>query len=165
MGYACPVCDERQIDAEHLANHLAFTAILRGGDHETWLDRHAPDWDEMGPEALAAEVSEHAETVDVEGYEPGESMDTAHGTGDHYAATEERTRGAGRTREPGKGRSSGIGLDRLSAEDRAVLEEARDLTRQMLEGESAETSGADEEEAERAEKATDDGAQGDSETE
>ena len=38
MGYACPVCDHPQADARHLANHLAFTALARGGDHEAWLD-------------------------------------------------------------------------------------------------------------------------------
>ena len=38
MGYACPVCEDPQSDATHLANHLAFTAMLRGGEHGEWLD-------------------------------------------------------------------------------------------------------------------------------
>lgn len=165
MGYACPVCEERQIDAEHLANHLAFTAILRGGDHEIWLDQHAPGWDKMGPEALATDVAEHAETVEVEGYETEETEDPAHGAADHYYPREESPRGVGGPQGPRSGRSSGIGQDRLSADDRAVLEEARELTRQMLEGETAETGESGGEGSKSAEKATDDGAQGDSETE
>lgn len=161
MGYACPVCEERQIDAEHLANHLAFTAILRGGDHETWLDQHAPDWDEMGPDALATEVTEHAEPVEVEGYEAGEGEEIAHGAADQHYPGEERAGDVGGTRGAMRGQSSRVGQDRLSPEDRAVLEEARELTRQMLEGKAAETGESDEEESEQA---TGDGARGDSET-
>ncbi|PSP70281.1 hypothetical protein BRC79_02495 [Halobacteriales archaeon QH_8_67_27] len=53
MGYACPVCDDPQADAEHLANHLAFTAMLRGDGHEAWLDDHVDDWADLAPEELA----------------------------------------------------------------------------------------------------------------
>ena len=42
MGYACPVCEIPHQDATHLANHLAFTAMTHGDDHEAWLDDH-PD--------------------------------------------------------------------------------------------------------------------------
>jgi hypothetical protein len=61
MGYACPVCDDPQADDIHLANHLAFTAISRGGDHEDWLDETVPDWGSMNEETLAEEVTDHAE--------------------------------------------------------------------------------------------------------
>ncbi|MFB6196643.1 MAG: DUF5810 domain-containing protein, partial [Halobacteriaceae archaeon] len=27
MGYLCPICEEPQVDPEHLANHMAFSAI------------------------------------------------------------------------------------------------------------------------------------------
>ena len=60
MGYACPVCETPQRDGEHLAHHLAFTAMLHGGDHEAWLDEHAPDWSDRDPAGLAAEVTPHA---------------------------------------------------------------------------------------------------------
>ncbi|QAU13611.1 hypothetical protein EKH57_13295 [Halorubrum sp. BOL3-1] len=60
MGYACPVCDTPQRDGEHLAHHLAFTAMLHGGDHEDWLDDRVPDWSEREPAGLAAEVTPHA---------------------------------------------------------------------------------------------------------
>jgi hypothetical protein len=63
MGYACPVCDRPQHDAEHLAHHLAVTALTHGGDHEDWLDEHAPGWGEESPETLGDRVTPHAETV------------------------------------------------------------------------------------------------------
>ncbi len=64
MGYACPVCDYLQADAVHLANHLAFTALLRGGDHEQWLDDHVPEWESHGESWLAERVVDHAEETD-----------------------------------------------------------------------------------------------------
>ena len=65
MGYACPVCDEPQVDARHLANHLAFTALLGDDDHEAWLEEHAPGWDQEDDEGLAELVVEHATEVDL----------------------------------------------------------------------------------------------------
>jgi len=61
MGYACPVCGDPQADGEHLANHLAFTAMLGDADHEDWLDEHAPDWADTDPAELAARVTDHAD--------------------------------------------------------------------------------------------------------
>jgi hypothetical protein len=64
MGYACPVCETPQRDGEHLAHHLAFTAMLHGDDHEAWLDDRVPDWSERDPAGLAAEVTPHAEDAE-----------------------------------------------------------------------------------------------------
>ncbi|MFC7176246.1 DUF5810 domain-containing protein [Halosegnis marinus] len=61
MGYACPVCDDPQSDARHLANHLAFTAILGNADHEAWLDEHAPGWADEGERELAERVAAAAD--------------------------------------------------------------------------------------------------------
>lgn len=60
MGYGCPVCETPQIDDEHLANHIAFTALLGDDAHEAWLDEHVPDWSGYGPTELAEEVVRHA---------------------------------------------------------------------------------------------------------
>lgn len=109
MGYACPVCEEPQVDAEHLANHLAFTAMIHGEEHETWLDERVDDWGSMDPETLGPLVADHAEEVDVDAPESGPDA---------------RSRGGPLERPD---------LDSMSPEDRAVLEEARELTRQMLE--------------------------------
>ncbi|MFB6152844.1 MAG: DUF5810 domain-containing protein [Halodesulfurarchaeum sp.] len=115
MGYVCPVCAEREVDGEHLANHLAFTAILRSEGHQTWLDEHVPGWEELDPEQLAAEVTPHAESVDVE------IPDSSTEHPPQGPSIEDR--GAERRRE-------------LSERDREVLEEARELTRRMLGGAS-----------------------------
>ncbi len=64
MGYACPVCATPQRDGEHLAHHLAFTAMLHGDDHEAWLDEHVSDWADRDPSGLAAEVTPHADDAE-----------------------------------------------------------------------------------------------------
>ena len=64
MGYACPVCGDPQADAGHLANHLAFTAILGADHHEAWLEEHAPSWGEMGEAELAEAVVDHVEETE-----------------------------------------------------------------------------------------------------
>lgn len=115
MGYACPVCDERQVDAEHLANHVAFTAMIHGDEHETFLDERVEDWGEMDPETLGPIVAEHAESVEVDAPDSDEDART------HSPAVEPPT-------DP----------ESMSAADRAVLEEARELTRQMLEDDETE---------------------------
>jgi len=61
MGYACPVCSDPQADRGHLANHLAFTAMLGDDDHEAWLEEHAPGWETMGEAELADHLVELVE--------------------------------------------------------------------------------------------------------
>ncbi|MDH5020479.1 DUF5810 domain-containing protein [Halobacterium rubrum] len=109
MGYECPVCGVEEADGEHLANHVAFTALVRGGDHEAWLDEHVPDWAERDPDSLAPEVTEHATETDSEpATEPH----------DHDVPSFERAGG------------SAGGAD-LSGAAGDVLEEARELTEAM----------------------------------
>jgi hypothetical protein len=109
MGYACPVCELPQADAEHLANHMAFTAVLGDADHEAWLDDRVPDWESRGPTELAPAVVEHApEAEDPRVFE--DTTDSDHAVPD--------------------------GLDRQRAEDldgetERVLREARELTERM----------------------------------
>ncbi|MEF8819765.1 MAG: DUF5810 domain-containing protein [Haloferacaceae archaeon] len=81
MGYACPVCDRPQHDAEHLANHLAMTALTHGDAHEDWLDETVPGWSEESPETLGDRVVPHAETVPHETVfeDTTEGHDHAHG--------------------------------------------------------------------------------------
>jgi hypothetical protein len=129
MGYACPVCDDPQADAEHLANHLAFTALLGDDDHEAWLDEHAPDWDQADADALAATVTELAEDTDY----PQVFEDT---TGQDHDHDRERS-GAlfddgSRTIDDARDRARGLGD--LDGEDEEILETAREMTRRMQEG-------------------------------
>ena len=114
MGYACPVCSDPQADATHLANHLAFTALTGGDDHETWLDDRVPEWGQLGETALAERVVDHAAQREFP------QVFEESGTHDH---SDDRPPGA----ERGAERSS------MSDADAAVLEEARKLTKEMLE--------------------------------
>ena len=116
MGYVCPVCEEPRVDAEDLANHVAFTAIIHGERHETWLDEHVEDWDQMDPETLGPLVAEHAESVELDVPEPD--------------------RDAGRSSQPTFEEHTDI--EAMDATDRAILEEAREMTRQMLEDSESE---------------------------
>jgi hypothetical protein len=148
MGYACPVCETPQADARHLANHLAFTAVLRGGDHEEWLDEHAPGWSEEGEDALAERVVEHAEEASFpdlaaedeaagHGHERGGEHHHAHDQG-HDAEVDAD---AGPGRFAGQRPSSGgSGVDPGTAD---VLERARDLTRRRRANRDAAREGSD----------------------
>ena len=124
MGYACPVCDQPQADAEHLANHLAFTALTGGDDHEAWLDDHVPDWGQLGEAGLADVVVDHASEADY----PQVFEDT---TGGHE----------GHRHAHGHGAEHGHDQRSLSDADRDVLAEARDLTEAMLRDDEGTDSG------------------------
>lgn len=133
MGYACPVCDVPQRDGKHLANHLAFTALLRHEDHETWLDDHVDGWSELNAPELADRVVDHADERDFE------------------EVFEDTTDGHDHPHEHAQGHSSpairqGGNLD---GETQQVLREAQELTEQMMAGDedaaddAAETDAAD----------------------
>jgi len=118
MGYACPVCEEPQADAGHLANHLAFTAITSSGDHEEWLDEHVPEWGQLGETELAENVAEYAEETEFPQVfeESGVEDHAGHGGNDHAVDTRQaRARGSGE----------------LDEEAASILAEARELTEQM----------------------------------
>lgn len=137
MGYACPVCADPQADAEHLANHLAFTAMLGDDDHEAWLEEHAPDWDQADADALAATVTDLAEETDY----PQVFEDTVDGH-DH---DHERS-GAlfdDESRPVERGRERAQDLSGLDDADEEVLEEAREMTRQMRDGEGERSESSD----------------------
>ncbi|MEM4780468.1 MAG: DUF5810 domain-containing protein [Halalkalicoccus sp.] len=115
MGYACPVCAVPQQDPEHLANHLAFAAILGNEDHEEWLDEHVPGWGEMGPD----ELGERAAT-----FAPEREFET----------TVEDPAGRGAPRlEDAVPRQRG--RQAVGGEESEILAEARAMTREMLESE------------------------------
>lgn len=124
-GYRCPVCDEPQLDASHLADHVALTAVLGDDAHEAYLDETVPGWAERETEAVAAALAEAVEPVEIEGLEDGHDHDHGHG---HEPA---RPDVAGTTPAARGGRD-------LDPETRAVLEEARDLTREMLAGDGGD---------------------------
>lgn len=114
MGYVCPVCETPQRDGEHLADHLAFTAMLREDGHADWLDEVAPGWGDLGTEELAPRVVDRAEETDFESV----FEDTSHGAGDDRPSDAP-------TADPLAG---GDAVDGAAA---TALSEARELTRQM----------------------------------
>lgn len=137
MGYACPVCETPQSDGEHLANHLAFAAILGDTDHESWLDEHAPGWDEEGPDELAPRITEHAAEAEY----PQVFEDTVHDPGHehhgHDGNLEDELQQAG-----GYGRDATMGTDA-----QRIVAEAREMTEQMLDDEGDENEDEDTESA------------------
>jgi hypothetical protein len=116
MGYACPVCATPQRDADHLANHLAFTAMLHGDAHETWLDEHAPGWGEAGVDELAPVVVEYAEDADYDEMFEERVPEGAAGDHDHG-------------HDHAHGRRP---TDTADGDVQRVLAEAREMTQAML---------------------------------
>ena len=127
MGYACPVCETPQADAGHLANHLAITAIARGGDHEAWLDDHVPDWSDLDEATLADRAVDHAtETEYPQVFEDTTGGDHGAGDGDIDGLDP-----AALAR-----RSAAFADDELDEE--GILERARELTRRRREDSETE---------------------------
>ncbi|MCU4743933.1 DUF5810 domain-containing protein [Natronoglomus mannanivorans] len=157
MGYACPVCDEQQADAVHLANHLAITASIGRQDHLEWLEEYAPDWADCGPEELGEQVVEYALEVETPEF-ASESAESAGGHGHGHG--HEHSHGkpsfenelARQTSQPGRGAA-------MSGDTGRILEEAREMTAQMYEDEEGsegdgETENGDgESETERTDEA------------
>lgn len=120
MGYRCPVCSDPQADAVHLANHLAFTAMARGGDHEEWLDEHVPEWGQLDDEGLGKVVTEHAESAEF----PQVFEDTTGGGHQHDHSHH------GQPHQHGHEISTGREFDQLDAETQQIIEQARQLTQE-----------------------------------
>jgi hypothetical protein len=158
MGYACPVCATPQRDGEHLANHLAFTAMTHGDDHETWLDDNVPEWSSAGPDELAPRVTELAEETPYETVFEDTVHDHAPGSHDH--GHDQSGLFGDDAGTPGRvDVADAAGGGELDADARAVFEEAQALTRQMLESDDEE---GDADTGSRADDAdTDGGGDGD----
>ena len=141
MGYACPVCDDPQADAEHLANHLAFTAMLRGDGHETWLDERVDDWADRAPEELAEHVAEHAEEAEFpQVFEDttGGSQESGHGH-DHSDGGQPSRQSPNAIDDAVAG---GVAdLDDFDGDTDDVLAEARELTRARRENTGDDADG------------------------
>lgn len=163
MGFACPVCEIPQQDATHLANHLAFTAMVHGDEHEAWLDEHVDDWSAHGEAELAPKVAELAAEADYEQV----FEDTAHAH-DHGNRRQQEAIGGEQPAGIDPEVAAAAGSDRLDEEARSVLEEARAMTAEMLASDAAgrdEGASADEstERTNEADEAGDDDADCDAE--
>jgi len=143
MGYSCPVCETPQHDSEHLANHLAMTAMLHEDDHEAWLDDHVEEWSELTPPELGKRVVDAAEEVDYD-----EAAVEA-------ADIPEEPRGEPSAHDHGSPAGSAVPdqehtvqsvTDDLDMETEAILEEAREMTRERMERAAEEGEETDDEE-------------------
>lgn len=127
MGYACPVCEDPQVDAKHLADHLALTALLGDDDHEAWLDDHAPGWTQEDDAWLGERVVDEAERIELptEGESQarradfGKGVDATHDPGVAFEELTDRSR---------------AGADpSLDDEAQAALREAYEITQRRRE--------------------------------
>ncbi|RJX44461.1 hypothetical protein DM826_02280 [Halonotius aquaticus] len=119
MSYLCPVCAAPFGGGEPLADHLAVSAILHGGDHEAWLDDTVADWDGLSRAALGERVVDHAETTD----------DHEH-VGDHSHSDPEPASGLPNGIDGGASAHNAADST-LDADAQAIIEEAREFTREM----------------------------------
>jgi hypothetical protein len=138
MAYACPVCATPQADGRHLANHLAFTAMIHGDDHAAWLADHAPGWEETGERDLAEQVIEFAPEIEfppenaaggIVGPGPREHADHDHNHAEH-GPDQGHSRGehGGYGSADGHGDQSDPDLDPGSADDRSREGSSADVT-------------------------------------
>lgn len=149
MGYSCPVCETPQHDSEHLANHLAMTAMLHENDHEAWLDDHVEGWAELTPPELGQRVVDAAEEVDYDeaAVEAAEIPEDRRGEPSEH----QHDHGQGAPPQspvPGEEPTVQSVTDDLDMETEAILEEAREMTRERLERAAAEEADADEDDEE-----------------
>lgn len=120
MSYLCPVCEAPFGGGEPLADHLAVTAILHGGDHEAWLDDTVADWASRSRVDLGERVVEYAEVTD----------DHEH-VGEHSHRDPEPASGLPNGIDAAEGSAHNAGDSTLDADAQAIIEEARELTREM----------------------------------
>lgn len=145
MGYSCPVCETPQHDSEHLANHLAMTAMLHEDDHEAWLDDHVEGWAELTPPELGQRVVEAAEEVDYDeaAVEAADIPEEHRGKPNEHGHEPDHDHDVP-TQSPPSGEEPTVQsvTDDLDIETEAILEEAREMTRERLER-AAEDADAD----------------------
>jgi len=168
-GYACPVCDDPQADIGHLANHLAFTAILRDEAHADWLDEHVPAWNEYDEAELSSALAEHTDRLDEreypqvfedttgedgsapgrddpaersgalfdDGHDHDHGQQGAHDHGHQHSHDHQHGHDHGPSGIPEGVETASVPGGELDDEEReAIMEEAREMTRELREGDS-----------------------------
>jgi hypothetical protein len=136
MGYSCPVCGDPQADDVHLANHLAFTALVRGGDHEAWLDDHVPDWESRDQDGLAGAVTDLAESAEY----PQVFEDT---TGDDHRHEHAPTDSVPVDVAPVEGSASDEEIEEILAEAREMTQKRRGHSGEGSDDPAADDSAGD----------------------
>jgi hypothetical protein len=125
--------------------------MLGDDDHEAWLDDHAPGWQEEGEDELAERVAEYAKEVGFPQVFDDTSPDHRHDDeprgGDLFEDELERANARGRGSMAGGAGPHGTGAGAggagaLDGDAQRILQEAQEMTEQMLgdEGEDGEES-------------------------
>ncbi len=127
MSYLCPVCAAPFGGGKPLADHLAVTAILHGGDHETWLNDTVADWASLSRADLGERVVDHAETADDHEH-IGEHSHSDH---EHSHSDPEPASGLPNGIDAAGSRREAGGNTAVDADAQAIIDEARELTREM----------------------------------
>ena len=127
MSYLCPVCTAPFGGGKPLADHLAVTAILHGGDHETWLNDTVADWASLSRADLGERVVDHAETADDHDH-IGEHSHSDH---EHSHSDPEPASGLPNGIDAAGSRREAGGNTAVDADAQAIIDEARELTREM----------------------------------
>lgn len=127
MSYLCPVCAAPFGGGKPLADHLAVTAILHGGDHETWLNDTVADWASLSRADLGERVVDHAETADDHDH-IGEHSHSDH---EHSHSDPEPASGLPNGIDAAGSRREAGGNTAVDADAQAIIDEARELTREM----------------------------------
>ena len=127
MSYLCPVCAAPFGGGKPLADHLAVTAILHGGDHETWLNDTVADWASLSRADLGERVVDHAGTADDHEH-IGEHSHSDH---EHSHSDPEPASGLPNGIDAAGSRREAGGNTAVDADAQAIIDEARELTREM----------------------------------
>ena len=149
MGYECPVCGDPQADETHLANHLAFTAIARGGDHEAWLDEHVPEWGQLDDAGLADAVVDLAEEADFPQVFEDTTAERVQGGHDHGSGGHTHNHG-GHSHGQGPAERADLptgadtfGDPEIGPDERDILSEAIEMTEQRRQDTDGEDTDED----------------------
>lgn len=142
MGYLCPVCETPFGDDQSLADHLAVTAILHGGDHERWLTETIDGWKDVDRATVADRVVDHAEAVAAD-----HPSDSEHASGSSPLADSPRAVGQ-QSPEAEIPDAAGMRADgnSLDAEAQSILQQAHAFTQAMhsdREADNAESAETD----------------------
>lgn len=163
MGYLCPVCETPQQDSEHLANHVAITAMVRDEAHAAWLDAHVDGWRDASPNELAGELVDHVDPVDYDeaavehadfpgsatseggGHDGEDGLEHGHGDGHGHDGS-----GPSHGRDPDRPSADAhpgspadvdgdVDSEQFDDEVEEIIEEALEMTRQQFENAAVES--------------------------
>jgi hypothetical protein len=133
MGYECPVCGIPQADSGHLANHMAFTALIHSDEHEEWLDENVPDWSDLSETELADAVVTYTEETDFpQVFEDTTQSEHQH---DHERSGQLFDESSATRGTDGRQQQIGNQPAALDEEAQSILKEAQRMTEDRLDNE------------------------------